>query len=124
MQLLRALARAYVYSGNWVADCPRECGNVEFLCDPVTAGGQRTVQRTRFVCTYCMHTAGIEWPADVAAIMAILELRPVPHTRNWYPARHDTAMRFRVPDGQSVAQLREENAEHGIVPDRTLSGVI
>jgi hypothetical protein len=46
--------------------------------------------------------------------MAVLELRPIPHTRNWYPAGHETAVRFGIPDGQTVGQLRDENAEHGV----------
>jgi hypothetical protein len=41
-----AVARAYVYAGDWVADCPRPggvCGNVEFLHRPSRIGGPRDV---------------------------------------------------------------------------------
>lgn len=117
MQLLTARARAYVYSGDWVADCPRGCGNVEHLADranPRDLNSPRTRRKPQFYCTYCHQLADIEWPADMDQLMAVLALRPVPHTRNWYPADHDTAVRFQVPHGQSVADLREENVEHGV----------
>jgi hypothetical protein len=50
----------------------------------------------------------------MAEITAVLALRPIPQTRNWYPRDHDIALRFRIPHGQSVDDLREENAEHGV----------
>lgn len=111
-------ARAYVYAGNWVADCPRQgCGNVEHLFDrinPARPDSLRTVRKTMFHCSYCHMMAGIEWAANEADIMAILELRPVPHNRNWYPVGHETAVRFGVEHGQTVQQLRDENSEHGV----------
>jgi hypothetical protein len=119
MELITApKARAYVYAGNWVADCPREgCGNVEHLFDrnnPGRPDSPRTVRKTMFHCSYCRLVAEIEWAPDEASIMAVLDLRPVPHNRNWYPHEHATALRFRLPHGQTVAELREENAEHGV----------
>jgi hypothetical protein len=118
MNLLAAVARAYVYSGDWVSDCPRDgCGSVEHLYDrsnPRNPASPRVVQKTEFRCSYCGMTAPIDWPALLAEITAILMLRPVPHTRNWYPQDHDTAVRFRIPHGQTVEQLREENVEHGV----------
>jgi hypothetical protein len=111
-------ARAYVYAGDWVADCPREgCGNVEHLYDRTSARNPRApriVQKPEFGCSNCGHAAPIEWPADMAAITAVLGLRPVPQNRNWYPASHEVAIRFRLPHGQSVADLVEENAAHGV----------
>ncbi|MEU9323180.1 hypothetical protein AB0D91_05110 [Streptomyces canus] len=118
MNLIAAAARAYVYSGDWVADCPRiGCGSVEHLyerANPRQPNSPRVAQKPEFHCSYCGQTAPIDWPAQLAEITAILMLRPVPHTRNWYPQDHDTAVRFRVPHGQSVEQLQEENVEHGV----------
>ena len=117
VELLAARARAYVYSGDWVADCPRGCGGVEHLYDrinPRNPSSPRTVQRAEFHCSYCQMVAPIEWPPNMAEILMVLMLRPVPHNRNWYPKDHDVALRFRLPHGQTVDELREENREHGV----------
>lgn len=117
VQLITARARAYVYSGDWVADCPRACGGVEHLYDranPRNPNSPRILQRTEFHCSYCGMTAPIEWPADMTDILGVLMLRPVPHTRNWYPQGHGVAVRFRIPHGQTVDDLRAENLEHGV----------
>jgi hypothetical protein len=115
--------QAYVYNGDWVADCPREgCSGAEFLFDVVHAGypagpgNPRTVRKAAFTCSNCLAIALIGWPdeATMAQVMEVLALRPVPTTRNWYPKDHPGAVRFRIPHGQSVAELREENAAHGI----------
>jgi hypothetical protein len=96
-------ARAYVYTGLWVADCPRGCGNVEKL------------PSSGFACSYCHYeTADVEWPSDPVMISAVLNLRPVPHTRNWYPAGHDVAVRSGIPHGQTPADLLAENYEYGV----------
>lgn len=123
MQLLTAQARAYVYSGDWVADCPSGCGNVEHLYDranPRNPNSPRTRQKTGFHCSYCKQIAGIDWPPPevMAGIVEVLGLRPVPHTRNWYPKDHDTALKYRVPHGQTVDELREENIAHDVPPVR------
>lgn len=115
MHLLTATARAYIYNGMWVADCPQECGGVEQLCEADRRGGPRVRRRTVFHCSYCkLMTDRIDWPADAVALMAVLELRPVPHNRNWYPAGHPTAVRFGILHGQSVRDLQDENVEHGV----------
>lgn len=117
MQLSIARARAYVYSGEWIADCPRPCGNAEHLfalSDPRNPRSPRLVPATGFHCSYCGHDAPVEWPVDFPEITGILQLRPVPHTRNWYPIGHEVAVRSGTPNGQSVQQLREENAAHGV----------
>lgn len=102
--------RAYVYAGDWVGDCPRSCGNVELLVDPRT-GKDRTIYR----CSYChLVVEKIDWPSNRGDIMSVLNLRPVPHNRNWYPLDHETALKFRLPHGQSVEDLKEENREHGV----------
>ena len=115
MELMTSAARAYVYNGMWVADCPRSCGGVEPLFEAKRKGGPQVVRRTLFHCSYChFATSQIEWPPDEADIMAVLALRPVPHNRNWYPSGHSTALRFGIPHGQTVRDLQDENAEHGV----------
>lgn len=120
MQLIQERARAYVYAGDWVADCPRGCGNVEHLYQAASRipGVPRTVRVPSFRCSYCKlgdaETVPVEWPDNMPDIMAVLMLRPIPHTRNWYPHGHETAVRCRIPHGQSVDELRAENAEHDV----------
>lgn len=108
-------ARAYVYSGDWVADCPREgCGNVEHLFTPINRGAPRTVRKPFYACSYCGMEAEIKWPRNMDGIMEVLMKRPVPSNRNWYPKDHSVAVKFRLPHGQSIEDLRDENAEHGV----------
>jgi hypothetical protein len=115
MNLLLQTARAYVYAGNWVADCPASCGNVELLHEAVVQGGALVRKKTVFRCSYCnFETQAIEWPSNELEITAVLALRPIPHTRNWYPADHPAAIRFRIPHGQSVSDLIDENIENGV----------
>jgi hypothetical protein len=117
VDLLTAKARAWMYSGDWVADCPRDCGGVEHLYDranPRNPASPRIMQKAEFRCSYCHMVAPIEWPAQLAEITAVLMLRPIPHTRNWFPKDHETALRFRAPHGQSIDDLRAENVEHGV----------
>jgi hypothetical protein len=113
-------ARAYVYAGEWVADCPAKCGNVELLTikddrDRSRAGvaGER---KNTYFCSYCKNVAtSIHWPDNATEIMEVLDRRPVPHTRNWYPEGHITALSFGIDDGQTIEELLAENDEHGIV---------
>ena len=97
-------ARAYVYAGNWVSDCPQKCGNVELL----------VIEAPKFVCSYCYVIGDVEWPTHMNEITTVLERRPVPHTRNWYPKGHETAIKFRLADGQSIDDLMDENLAHGV----------
>jgi hypothetical protein len=112
-------ARAYIYAGEWVADCPQRCGNVELLTvkrdqDRSRAGSKGT-RKESFLCSYChMMATSIHWPENADEIMEILDRRPVPHTRNWYPEGHITALSFGIKDGETVEELLAENAEHGI----------
>jgi hypothetical protein len=118
-QLMAAIAQAYIYSGEWVADCPRPgCANVEFLWSPLVPNGPRVQPKPLFACSYCGQQAVIEWPPQdfMVEAMAVLHQRPVPDNRNWYPKDHDVATRFRIAHGQTVAQLREENEAHGVTP--------
>lgn len=109
------VARAYVYSGEWVADCPRPgCANAEFLYRPSRRGGPRDVEVAFYLCSHCGMQAEISWPDNRHAILAVLARRPVPGTRNWYPADHPVAVNFGLPHGQSVRDLEVESAEHGV----------
>lgn len=112
---VQTVARAYVYSGEWVADCPRSCGNVEFLYTPSRMNGPRDVRRPFYLCSNCGIQSGIEWPDREHEILQVLSLRPVPQTRNWYPKDHPVAVNFHVPHGQSVRDLLDENEEHGVL---------
>lgn len=100
-------ALAYVYSGAWVAECPALCGNVQAMSRD-DAG--------LYHCGYCQEISGISWPAEQQTVlmMEVLERRPNPSNRNWYPQDHPVAVRFGIPHGQSVQDLLDENAEHGI----------
>lgn len=116
-----AVARAYVYSGDWVADCPRVdtfsgkgCGGVEFLYVQSRMNGPRDQRRSFFACSFCGHQAPIEWPDNEHEILQVLSLRPLPSTRNWYPQDHPVAVNFHVPHGQSVRDLLDENEAHGV----------
>lgn len=101
-------ARAYVNHGRWVAECPNQyCHNAEGL-EP---------RQAAFACTDrgCHLLAGIEWPDDPDGIWEALAERPDPATRNWFPHEHHLAVAWRVPHGQTPADLRAEAAEHGVV---------
>lgn len=116
------VARAYVYRGEWVADCPRPvdpgagrgCGNVEFLYTPTRMNGPRDTRRPFYLCSNCGMQSGISWPGNEHAILAVLMIRPVPDNRNWYPEDHPVAINFRLEHGQSIADLMEENEQHGV----------
>lgn len=110
------VARAYVYSGEWVADCPRaDCGNVEFLYRPAQLHGERVLRLPFFGCSYCGMQSEISWPDKEHEIFEVLAKRPVPGSRNWYPKDHPVAVASRIPHGQSVQDLEDENAQHGVI---------
>lgn len=116
MELITNPARAYIYHGDLVADCPRGCGNTEHLLQPQREGGPRVLRVVSFQCSYCDMAAEIEWPPEDFLIEALVVLmkRPVPHTRNWFPRDHAGALKFGVEHGQSVDDLKEENEAHGV----------
>ena len=117
------IAIAYVYHGEWGADCPRpDCYNSEFLHNPADPtrpsgpGNPRVNPKPVFSCSNCGELAPIAWPPyEMAAeIVHVLSQRPVPGTRNWYPQDHPVAVRSRIPHGQSPDDLRRENHDHGV----------
>jgi hypothetical protein len=115
-------ARAWIYSGQWVANCPRPpdpvtgkgCGGVEFLYEPSRPNGPRDREKLFFACSNCGYQAEISWPRRREDLMRVLMLRPVPETRHWYPTDHPDAIRWGNPHGQTVADLMAENEEHGV----------
>lgn len=108
------VARAYVYHGEWVADCPRGCGNVEFLYQATMMNGPRTAKKPFYHCSNCGMQALIDWPDNEMEILRALVVRPVPDNRNWYPKDHPVAINFRIAHGQSVKDLESESEEHGV----------
>jgi hypothetical protein len=120
-QPVETTARAYVYGGDWVADCPRVdpftekgCGGVEFLYAPSRMNGPRDQRKAFFMCSFCGHQAEITWPPNEHEILQVLSPRPLPSTRNWYPQDHPVAVNFHVPHGQSIRDLIDENEAHGV----------
>jgi len=117
-------ARAYVLRGHWVADCPANCGQTQWVFRghvnhegfPCHCVGGNATREPQWYCRNCHLIAEIEWPPGSAMddIMEVLLLRPNPVNRNWYPAGHDIALRFNLPHGQTPADLREENEENGV----------
>lgn len=109
-------AHAYVYHGDWIADCPRDgCNNAEYLFRSTTPGGPRVRRVDFYSCSHCGMEAFINWPPNMLELSQALMQRPVPDTRNWYPRDHPIAVRFNVPHGQTVADLlaeQEENEGH------------
>ncbi len=89
--------KAVVYHnwGRWVADCPDPfCSNAEEL--------GRGLTDISFVCSDCRRISEVVWPDDRDSITTLLDVRPVPSTRNWTPS-------------ETVADLINENIEHGVV---------
>jgi hypothetical protein len=75
---------AYINHGRWVADCVRPyCGGAEAL-----RPHQVVVE-----CFECHLVAPVEWPREAQELWEALMVRPVPATRNWFPAGHRLAVR-------------------------------
>jgi hypothetical protein len=102
------LAVAYVNHGRWIADCPRPHCNSARRLEP---------RQARFHCAGeggCGMDCPVGWPPNPDELWEVLERRPVPMTRNWFPAGHGLAVRAGVEHGQTVADLVAENHEHGV----------
>lgn len=112
-------ARAYVYNGEWVADCPADCKTTQFVEDkpdkyrgvPGTSGDRMDY----FHCGYCTSLwSSVRWPDRADEIKEILDRRPLRHTRNWYPEGHIVALQSGIRDGETIEELLAENYAHGI----------
>lgn len=103
-------AKVWMYQGQWVADCPRGCGNVEKYgrCDDGTTGG---LDRNRFYCRLshggCGLTCVPDWPYRRAEIETLVLGRPFRDNQNWRP-------------DEDLLDLLRENLTHGIVPTQAL----
>jgi hypothetical protein len=88
---------------------------VEFLYTQMTMNGPRNQRRSFYLCSNCGYaTDRIVWPRREHDILELLQKRPIPQTRNWYPKDHPVAVKFRIPHGQTLAELAAENEEHGV----------
>ncbi|MFJ1539279.1 hypothetical protein ACIODS_12120 [Micromonospora chalcea] len=96
-------AAVYVNWSRLVADCPYP------LC---TAAAEAQPGQQQAVCDNCGRPADLVWPAGLPEILAALERRPVPATRNWFPADHPLAVAGGLPHGQTVADLDAETEAH------------
>lgn len=100
--LIKPFALAYFNWGRWVVDCPaNDCGSAALL-----EKGQGI-----FHCPECKYVSKVMWPYNVDEITEVLEIRDKRH-RNWFPANHDLALRFNLPHGQTIEELREETEVH------------
>lgn len=81
-----------VNHGRWIVECP--CGSAQLA----------SLTDKRFFCVECGNLwaegmwARVEWPDEPGAIEEVLEKRPFPKNRNWYPS-------------ETIEQLREETTE-------------
>lgn len=89
----------FVETNRWLADCP-ECG-----------AGIEADPKLELTCLGCGRVYRAELPADFIDVVTLLELRPDPGTRNFYPHK-----------GETVADLARENELFGgigVVPETT-----
>jgi hypothetical protein len=90
-------ARAYVSDNRWVADCPEDGCNAGIAAWPGNSTG---------FCFECGTETSLEFPPDMAAGVAVLELRP-PENRHWL-----------LIDGEweAVDDLKAQNLLNGYTP--------
>lgn len=83
---------AYANHGRWVADCV--CGGAEIVAPD-----------RPMVCGSCGRRCQVDWPDGWQRAEALLDARPEPATRNWYPA------------SETVDALVAENVANGVETD-------
>ena len=83
----------YMNAGRWVVDCP----------DPDCPGAG--LARHVYVCRNCNRITKVVWPTERVEVDHLVEVRPVPDTRNWRGPWNPT---------EPVDDLRRENAAHGL----------
>ena len=111
--------QVYVNSGRLVADCPFPgCGDARLV-----GFGQQQM-------TCCIgdgqpgdtcpgHTANLEWPEQMPAVLAALAERTSDTRKNWFPRGHPLAVLGGYPHGQTPDELRAET-EAGETADAAL----
>jgi hypothetical protein len=93
-------AGVYVNWGRLVADC--WCGDA------------REVEIGMTTMTCCVghgcpgHVSELEWPHNMAAILAALDERLSSKRKNWFPSGHPLALAGNYPHGQTPDDLRAE----------------
>lgn len=95
----------YINHGRTVVDCPFNCGNA-YVVKP---------KQTEIYCGSsdgCHVSFGLDVPDNIGELVAELNQRPDKKNRNWFPEEHPVAVRGRLPQGQSVADLRAELEMH------------
>ena len=90
---------ARAHAGHWIADCPR--------CGYAVGGRLLPFGSPVFDCQDCGLGVEVRWPSEQMrrGVERLLMMRPVPHTRNWFPH-------------ESLSDLLAENVEHGIGPSQ------
>jgi hypothetical protein len=103
--VMPGVSPAYVHWGNWIARCSHRD-----VCDGAAGGSVLPLFGAGFICRSCGRATDVVWPsADmVESIGRLLMLRPHYKNRNWLP-------------GETLHDLLEENAVHGVLPLRELS---
>lgn len=88
------IAKARVYAGDWIADCP--------VCN---SAAKREVDDPVWTCQDCDTAHEVVWPSQEMryGVARLLMLRPVRHNRNWFP-------------WETLHDLLAENVAHGIGP--------
>lgn len=94
--------KAYINHGRWIAECPFECGSAR----------QLQPNEQTFHCSECQSVLSVKWPDNADEIWEVLAERRAPRTRNWFPVGHPLAEKHRLPTGQTVKELREEQKEN------------
>lgn len=99
-------AYAYVSHGVWVAGCPRLwCVHADHFGPGPLTGRIGGLTRDSFSCLYCGLQCASIWPDNAEDIWRVLQARPQPETRNWWP-------------GEELDALVVDNLMHGLVdPD-------
>jgi hypothetical protein len=102
------MSYAYVNHGRWVAHCETDgCSGAEMVWPggavrELESGRKYGISRQGVLhCGNCGQTSQVSFPAERPQITRILNRRPVPETRNWYP-------------GETAEGLAAENAEKGV----------
>lgn len=100
------IATAFMRHGKWMAWCPRfpDCTNAEHFGPDPDTGHVGGLTGSAFRCRICKTESPATWPPNVDDLTYVLNLRPVPATRNWEP-------------GETIHDLLTDNFKHGITPD-------
>lgn len=106
-------ARAFYNHGRWVAPCPEtDCTDARLVYEVNPRTGIPTGRRlTQDACANG-HPFAIEMPDEQteAQIVTTLAERAEDKDKGWYPKDHPQAVLDGKPSGQSIKELKDENA--------------